>query len=433
MRTRSYIFQNIDWMLIVVYLLLVLMGWLNIYAVTFSPDHESFFDFDHSYTKQLVWILFGLVLMFGILTLDVRLYDTFAYFLYGGAILALLAVLVIGREINGARSWFVIGSLSIQPSEFAKFATALALTKFLTANSSRFQKLRTKIEAIAILGLPAAIIILQPDPGSTLVYFSFIFVLYREGLSGKVLLIGLGAAVFFILALLLKDTFILLPFDLQPSGTSIFILVLVTIAGLLAYVVKRTKNAWIPIAAVLLLSVGFILSVEYIFDNVLKEHHQNRINELLGIVDDPTGAGYNVHQSKIAIGSGGFSGKGFLQGTQTKNDFVPEQSTDFIFCTVGEEWGFLGTFVVIVLFMLLLFRLIWVAERQRSNFARIYGYCVASIFFFHVAINIGMTIGLAPVIGIPLPFFSYGGSSLWAFTILLFIFVKLDSERKYIL
>lgn len=411
------------------------MGWLNIYAATYNEEHSSIFDISQSYGKQMLWILLALVIISLILMLDIRFFEYFAYVIFAISLVLLVSVLLFGTEIKGNKSWIVIGDglFSIQPSEFAKFATALAMAKFLSSYNSKMENIKTRMLAIALLGAPAGLIILQPDVGSALVYISFILVLYREGLSGNILLLGLYAAVLFVLAILFQTASIPITPDLILSGKNIFIIVLIIIAGIVYWVLKRNKRIWVVILLALGLTIGYIQSIDYIFDKVLSQHHRDRINELLGVISDPKGTGYNVNQSKIAIGSGGFFGKGFLQGTQTKYDFVPEQSTDFIFCTVGEEWGFAGSFVVIGIFVVMLIYLVIVAERQRSKFSRIYGYAVACILFFHLTINIGMTIGLSPVIGIPLPFFSYGGSSLWAFTFLYFTFVKLDSERKYIL
>jgi len=363
---------------------------------------------------------------------DTRFFETFAYPIYGFALLLLMGVLVFGTEVKGAQSWFVLGPVSFQPSEIAKFGTALALAKYLSMNGARFDNLSIKLKSLAIIFLPGVFILLQPDVGSLLVFTSLLIVLYRQGLSGWIFGLGFVAIILFIMALFLKQYEWTL-FGTLIQGKVAFILGLSSLAALTYYYLRKRKGSLFIIAAGYIASLGYFLSVDYLFDNILQPHHQNRINELLGIVSDPLGAGYNVHQSKIAIGSGGFSGKGFLQGTQTKFHFVPEQSTDFIFCTIGEEWGFLGSLVLIGLFLTLMTRIVWLAEKQRSVFTRVYGYCVASILFIHFTINIAMTIGLAPVIGIPLPFFSYGGSSLWSFTLLLFTFIKLDSERKYVL
>ena len=435
MYRNQNITKNIDWILVGFYVALVLLGWLNIYAATYNDEHSSIFDISQSYGKQMLWILLAFVIIMTIMLLDIRFFEYFAYFIFGAALLLLVAVLVIGTEIKGNKSWIVIGGglFSIQPSEFAKFATALAMSKFLSSYNTKMENLKTRIFAMALLAAPASLIILQPDVGSALVYISFVLVLYREGLSGNILLLGLYATVLFVLAILFQTAEIPIGANFILSGKNVLIIVLVIIAGIIYWILKRNKKIWIPILVSLGLTIGYIQSIDYIFDRVLSQHHRDRINELLGVISDPKGTGYNVNQSKIAIGSGGFLGKGFLQGTQTKYDFVPEQSTDFIFCTVGEEWGFLGCLIVIGMFVFLFIYIIVVAERQRSKFSRIYGYTVACILFFHLTINIGMTIGLSPVIGIPLPFFSYGGSSLWAFTLLYFTFVKLDSERKYIL
>lgn len=424
---------DIDWVLIALYSVLIFMGWINIYAATFNENYQSIFDMSQSYGKQMMWICTSYFLAWVILMLDPRFFSRLAYLIYGVCIALLIGVLIFGTEIKGAKSWYTFGGFSFQPSELAKFGTALALTFYLTNLNKKFSGFFTRIKALTILLIPVGLILLQPDTGSVLVYASFIFVMYREGLSGNFLLLGLGAIAIFILALLLNTTTIELPFDIILPGQTMMVVVIGLIFLVLYSLFKKIKKVkWVLLASFLMVS-GYIFAVNYSFNNVLQKHQRARINELLGIESDPTGAGYNVHQSMIAIGSGGGFGKGFLQGTQTKYDFVPEQSTDFIFCTVGEEWGFIGTFVVIALFLFLLFRLIILAERQRSKFSRIYGYCVASIFFFHLAINVGMTIGLAPVIGIPLPFFSYGGSSLWSFTILLFTFIKMDAERMHAL
>ncbi|MFH1320404.1 MAG: rod shape-determining protein RodA [Bacteroidota bacterium] len=436
---RLNILANIDWILVLLYLVLLFFGWVNIYAAVYDEEHQSIFSLSQNYGKQLIWIITALLLAIAILMTDSKFFTAFSFPIYILMILLLIAVLIFGREIGGSRSWFAIGSFRFQPSEFAKFATCLAIAKYLSLLNIKIRRIKTKMITTMLLCIPIVLILLQHDAGSALVYISFIFVLYREGLSGNFLLSGLYAVILFIITLILQNTFIELPFDITPSGKTVFTSTLVLIAVLAFLLIKRprasrgasvyNKQIMFVIISVFVLSVGFIYSVDYMFDEVLSEHQRNRINELLAIRSDPMGTGYNVNQSKIAIGSGGFIGKGFLQGTQTKYDFVPEQSTDFIFCTIGEEWGYAGSFVVISLFMALLLQIILVAERQRSTFSRIYGYGVASVLFFHLAINIGMTIGLAPVIGIPLPFLSYGGSSLWGFTILLFIFIKMDAYR----
>ncbi len=416
MRQQRSIFDGIDWVLVILFLLLVFMGWLNIYAAVFNEEHQSIFDTTQRYGKQMIFIGFSVFVALVILLIDGKFYSTFSVPIYIANMLLLIVVLLTAKEVAGARSWIDIGPLKLQPAEFAKSATALALAAFLGDINTRMKDLQTKVIAGIILGIPAALILLQNDTGSMLVFGAFALVLYREGLSGNILLLGLAFAVLFIFSLLF---------------TPLTMLIILGSIGLIAFLFQR-KKTWklgLGIGGILAVLMGFVYSVDYLFNNVLEPHQQVRINVLLGKEDDPKGAGYNVNQSKIAIGSGGFTGKGFLKGTQTKYDFVPEQTTDFIFCTVGEEWGFIGTFVVIALFTALILRILYISERQRSAFTRIYGYCVASIFLFHFMINIGMTIGLMPVIGIPLPFFSYGGSSLLGFTILLFIFIKLDGYR----
>ena len=419
MRERQGILNNIDWITVLLFLMLAFVGWINIYSAVYNEDHSSIFDFSQRYGKQLIWIFAAIGIALIIVIIDALFFITFAYLIYGISIVSLIAVLLAGTEIAGSKSWFQLGSIAIQPAEFAKFATCLALAKYLSTFNVSLSRLRTKIIASFIIFLPAALVLLQNDTGSALVYAVFIQVLFREGLTGNILLIGLTVAVLFVITLLVQKIYI--------------IAILVFIAALIFYFMKRSRANIISLIAILLVSSAIVFSVDYAFDNVLEPHQKNRINVLLGKDLDLRGAGYNVHQSKIAIGSGGIVGKGFLHGTQTKYDFVPEQDTDFIFCTIGEEWGYLGSMVLIILFLTLLLRLIKLAERQRSNFSRIYGYGVASIIFFHFMVNIGMTIGLLPVIGIPLPFISYGGSSLWAFTILLFIFIRQDASRKELL
>ena len=434
-RIKKSIFTNIDWVLVGLYLLLVLMGWLNIYATLYNEEHNNIFDFTQSYGKQLIWIGTSLVLAMIIFLMDSRIFETFAILFYGVAMLLLVFVLFGGTEIKGARSWFKIGGFSFQPSETAKYATALMVAFFLSRPGVKIGDFKLKLQILVLIGIPGLLILLQPDAGSTLVYLAFIFVLYREGMSGNIMIVGLVMVMLFIVTLFAKRMSVDIPvFDIAVNGKYVLLSVLALI-GTSAFVLlhKYSKGIWKIIVIGFVIMAGTVMSVDYIFDNVFSDRHRNRVNELVGIISDPRGTGYNQHQSKIAIGSGGFFGKGYLQGTQTKYDFVPEQSTDFIFCTVGEEWGFVGSFFVITTFLVLIGRLIFIAERQLSKFARIYGYSVASILFVHFMINIGMTIGLAPVIGIPLPFFSYGGSSLWSFTILLFTFIKLDSDRKHIL
>ncbi len=416
MRRQESIFAGVDWVTVFLYLTLVFMGWVNIYAAVYNEEHQSILDTTQRYGKQLIWIGLSIFTALVIMLIDGKFYSTFAIPIYAIVMLLLVIVLVTARDVAGARSWIDIGVFKLQPSEFAKSATALALSFYLSTLNIRMEDFKTKLIAGLILAIPAGLILLQNDTGSMLVFGAFALVMYREGLSGNFLLFGLATVVLFIFSLLFTPLTMLI--ILGCIGIFIFL-----------FQQKKTWKLGLSIGAVIGVLMGFVFSVDYIFNEVLEPHQQIRIDVLLGKKDDPKGAGYNVNQSKIAIGSGGFSGKGFLKGTQTKYDFVPEQTTDFIFCTVGEEWGFLGTFTVIALFTALILRLIYISERQRSTFTRIYGYCVASILLFHFLINIGMTIGLMPVIGIPLPFFSYGGSSLLGFTILLFIFVKLDGYR----
>ncbi len=419
MREQKSILQNLDWMLVGIYLLMIFIGWMNIYAAVYNEEHKSLFDLSQNYGRQAIWVSGALIIALMILIIDGKFYAAFSYPIFGLILLLCLSTFAFARDVKGSYGWIDIGSFKLQPAEFAKFATNMALAKYLSTLGIRMQDLRTKIISFLIIGVPGAIILLQNDTGSAMVFGSFIFVLYREGLSGNVLLLGFFVVVLFVISLLVKKTVL---FGIIAGAALVFY-----------FLVRKTRKNILIIVAGALVAAAIVFSVDYVYNNVLQLHQRTRIDVLLGKELDLKGAGYNVNQSKIAIGSGGWFGKGFLQGTQTKFDFVPEQSTDFIFCTVGEEWGFMGSLVVIGLFLLLLVRIIVIAERQRSQYTRIYGYGVASILFFHLMINIGMTIGLAPVIGIPLPFFSYGGSSLWSFTILLFVFIKLDAYRFQIL
>ena len=469
MNSRSNnLLANIDWVSILLYLLLVLIGWLIIYAAVYDENHSSIFDISQKYGKQLIWIGAAFVLAFLVLLTDSKFFTTFSMVIYGIMIFLLIAVLFFGTETKGARSWFEVGDFRIQPAEFAKFATNLAIAYVMSRHNFKVMRFSSLLTIGLILALPSGLIILQNDTGSALVYSSFILVLFREGLHGSILLLCFVAAAIFIMALLYSPFTVLLVIiggtliafyyyrhDIRElfqiilfigCGFGLFVLIkwmfnllisdyymlltvyVITSITAIYPIYKRKMKNMITLLLISWLCVGAAPSVNYAFDH-LQPHQQDRINELLGIRVDPKGTGYNVTQSKIAIGSGGLLGKGFLQGTQTKLNFVPEQSTDFIFCTVGEEWGFVGSTFIIVLLAVFILRIIKLAERQRSSFSRIYGYGVASILFFHVALNIGMTIGMAPVIGIPLPFFSYGGSSLWSFTILIFIFLRLDANR----
>lgn len=422
MRTRGIIWRDLDWVMIGIYFMLVFFGLINIYSAVYNPENDSIFDMSQRYGKQLMWIGAAIIVIFLIILIDPQFFNQFSYLIYGIAILSLVFVLLFGKEVAGSKSWFQIGSFAIQPAEFVKFATTLALAKYLSNMNIQVGNFKTIMITIGIIALPILLILKQNDTGSALVYVSFIFVLYRRGLSGNIFVIGFVFVFLAILSLLLESV---------NQKLILIGIILAILSATYFFMKKNIKNALILISIFAVLT-GFVFSVGFAFSK-LQAHQQIRIKVLLNMEQDLRGAGYNVHQSKIAIGSGGFSGKGFLEGTQTKFNFVPEQSTDFIFCTVGEEWGFIGSSVVVILFVLLLIRIVSVAERQRSVFAQIYGYGVASILFFHFTINIGMVLGILPVIGIPLPFFSYGGSSLWAFTILLFIFIRQDAERMKLL
>lgn len=474
------VFRSLDWFTIILYLLLVSAGAVSIYAASYDFDNASMFDFTEFSGKQFLWI--GLSLFIGcvILLLDYRIYEAYAYPIYGVVILILIATIFLAPDIKGSRSWLVFGPVSLQPAEFGKFATALALSKlFDSYNFSLNAKISNYFRALIIIFLPICLILLQRETGSALVYTSLIFVLYREGMSGLVLFSALCAVVYFVVAVKFTAPMIL---GIPAGEFSVFIIIMVIYAAMLLFYCKDfiiARNVILGfvgsgiVVAVLsacgvhvngifyflsvlglavaytlismfhykiekflvtivfaVVSVLFLFSVNYVFGNVLEPHQQLRIKVALGIEEDLRGAGYNVNQSKIAIGSGGLTGKGFLNGTQTKLKYVPEQHTDFIFCTIGEEEGFVGSAAVLVLFLALILRLIHIAERQRNPFGRVYSYCVVSFLIFHLCINIGMVIGLCPVIGIPLPFFSYGGSALWGFTILLFILLRIDASRK---
>jgi len=470
MERRINVWASLDWATVLVYLVMIFFGWINIYAAVYNEEASSILDISQRYGKQLIWIIAALVIAFFVIVTDSRFYVFFSYIFYLVVIVSLLLVLVIGKEINGARSWFEIGGFSLQPSEFAKFATVLGLARYLSGKNRQLNQYKTLATTLAIIFAPAMLIAVQPDMGSVLVFFALVLVLFREGLSPYLFVTGIVAAILFITTLLVNNIYIYIILiilaavihilsDRNPLLTLKGLFMLTAIGGvvylflrwllssmnfelvfiisiLLAvlswsyHIYRYRARKLLILLAFLVGSMIFIFMVDYAFNNILKPHQRTRINIVLGIESDPFGKGYNLNQSKISIGSGGFSGKGFLQGTQTKFKFVPEQSTDFIFCTVGEEWGFIGSTFVVGLFAFLLMRLIIIAERQRSAFSRIYGYGVVSIILFHFLINIGMTIGLVPVIGIPLPFFSYGGSSLWGFTMLLFIFLRLDASRS---
>src|SRR5690554_2124957 len=413
MKNQSTI-ANIDWITIFLYMALVAMGWINIFSASVPVEGITEFNFSSEYGRQLVFIGLSLFLIVFLLSLDAKVYEKYAGLYYIGAMLSLVGLFLFGKTVNGQTNWYGIGSFSIQPSEFAKVATALALAKYIESPNIDLTRFSTQIRALSIIGIPI-LLILPNDPGSALVFMFLIFALYREGLPFIYMLIGAIVLILFILALVVEVWIII---------TSIFLIT--------AFLYFRTKKVHRNIFSSLIVFAGislFVFSSSYIFENVLQPHHRDRINVLLGNEVDMRGAGYNLNQSKIAVGSGGLTGKGFLEGTQTKGSFVPEQHTDFIFTTLAEEWGFLGSLLVIGIFVVLLLRILYLAEQQRSKFSRIYGYGVVSILFIHFFANIGMVIGIFPTIGIPLPLFSYGGSGLWAYTLLIFIFIKLDANK----
>lgn len=478
--TNQSIFRNIDWITVILYGILVIAGAVSIYAASYDFDHASIFSFDEFSGKQLRWIILSLILGAVLILIDARLYEAYSYPIYGILLILLTVTIFIAPDIKGSRSWLVIGPMSLQPAEFAKCATALALAKLFSSYNFKLNAKPTNyIKALSIIFIPIILILAQRETGSALAYLSLFLVLYREGMSGLVLLAALCAIVFFVVAIKFTETLIM---GIPVGEVAVFVMIMAIMVCMLAVYCKNFIGArnlliWFVGAGVvawglsmfdinipgiifflscigiailycfflmfqnkiqrLLLTVGitlmsviFLFSVNYVFGEVLEPHQQMRIKVALGIEEDLRGAGYNVNQSKIAIGSGGFIGKGFLNGTQTKLKYVPEQHTDFIFCTIGEEEGFVGTSLVLLLFLILILRIISIAERQPTTFGRVYAYCVASILTFHLVINIGMVIGLCPVIGIPLPFFSYGGSSLWGFTILLFILLRIDAGRR---
>jgi rod shape determining protein RodA len=475
---KTTVWSNLDWLAILLYILLVSAGWISICGASYEFDNVGWFNPSGRPGAQLMWIGLSLSLIFIILMLDADFFSVFAYFFYAAVVLTLVITIFVAPDIKGSRSWLIIGSLRIQPAEFAKFAAALALAKFMSAYGFKLNSLKSYSAALAMIAIPIACTIMQKEAGSALMFLAFFLMLYREGMSGYVLVGGISAMTFFVLSLKYANVTIgvtpmgemivlaiiqvmaaAIAYRLQPNSLQLKISAGATIgaytlagiasrfadvnfawvslgliaatAGYLVYLsIKRWVTRYLLVLLFMAVSAGFLYSVDYMFDHVLEPHHQTRIKVALGLEDDPRGVGYNVNQSKIAIGSGGLLGKGFLNGTQTKLKYVPEQATDFIFCTVGEEEGFVGATLVIIAFAVLIIRIYSLAEKQKTAFARIYGHCVASIFFIHLLVNIGMVIGLTPVIGIPLPFLSYGGSSLWGFTILLFIFLRLDAARK---
>lgn len=462
--------EEIDWITVGLYLLLVIFGWMNIFASSYNEQFTSIFNIRQNYGDQLLWILVSFIMIILLFAIDYRFYHFFTWVIYGSSILLLIAVLAFGVTVNNSKSWIRILGFNFQPAEFVKIATALAIARYLSGYNIKLWTWKSIAVMAVLIGLPVLLIGLQPDWGTALVFTCFILLMYREGMPGWILAISLFVTILFLMTLLISNISVLLVlvilalaifgvlnrkvshvlyamlimtafyfglrYALPLLGfkfNTYYLLLFALVASSIVFLIYAfvRKNRIVAFILVLLFGfIGFTYTVNYVFNNVLKPHQQTRVNILLGKETDIRNVGYNLNQSKIAIGSGGFFGKGFLKGTQTKLDFVPEQSTDFIFCTVGEEWGFAGTTIAILLYVGLLIRIIFLAERQRSQFARIYGYGVLSVLFFHFAVNIGMTIGIFPVIGIPLPFFSYGGSSMLAFTLLLFILVRLDSVRK---
>lgn len=417
--------RSIDWITVLLYIVLVSLGWVCIYASSYSSDAPAnpltTMSIDKlmvfNWFKQLLWVATAVVLVVVLLVIDYKAYDTLAYALYGGMIVLLLITMFVARPIAGSRSWLELGPVRLQPAEFAKFTTALAASRFMASINLRYQNWRDQLVLAGITLLPPLLIVASNESGQALVFGALLLAYFREGMSPLILLLLAVAGVILLLALLVPKLWLLTGF------TVVLIIVLAVNQRVLRHHLPLALSVWLVV-------VGMVVGVDFFYNNVLQPHQRQRIEVLINPSSDPLGKGWNVTQSKIAIGSGGLLGKGFLQGTQTKFDFVPEQSTDFIFCTVGEEFGWVGSLVVILLYLTLLWRIIYVAERQKSVFGRTYGYCVACILFFHMTVNMGMTIGLAPVVGIPLPFFSYGGSSLWSFTILLFSLLALDAYRK---
>lgn len=482
-RGNHSIWKSLDWFTIAIYIVLMVFGWVSVCGASYDFSNMDFFSFESRAGKQLVWMGLSLGIGFVLLMLEERIYEMFAPPVYWFLICVLIATIFLSHDVKGSRSWLDFGPVRLQPAEFAKFATALYLAKFMNTWGYSIHKLKNFIKTLGIVLLPMAIIVMQKETGSALVYFAFFLVFYREGMAGSILFSGISAVLYFVIglrfqadfmgytptpigrfsvllmiilftigmvgvycenakafwrmvlgslgtvSLALLFSFYAIPFDV----TYVMVIIIVALIGYLIYLgVSERGRSYFFIALFAFCSIGFHYSTDYVMNNVLESHQRIRINVLLGIEDDPAGAGYNVNQSKIAIGSGGLTGKGFLNGTQTKLKYVPEQDTDFIFCTVGEEEGFIGATAVLLLFMTLILRLIYMSERQPTTFGRVYGYSVLSIFLFHLFINIGMVLGLTPVIGIPLPFFSYGGSSLWGFSILLFIFLRIDAEREHL-
>ncbi|MPT34805.1 MAG: rod shape-determining protein RodA [Flavobacterium sp.] len=407
--------NNIDWITILIYIVLVIMGWMNIYSASLPLEETSIFDLSQTYGKQMLFIMLTIPLIFTILSVDAKIFEKYAIVFYALGIVLLLGLFAFGKTIKGQTNWYQFGGFGFQPSEFVKTATALLLAKLLSDTQINIKLFKHQIIALAVFGFPVVLILLQPDAGSAMIFISLTFVLYREGLPSWYLWTGFIAIILFILALIIKP---------------VFIVILAFIIMIIHYIFNRRINRNpLVYGIIFVLITGFVFSVDYVYENVLEAHQKDRINVLLGKDVNMQREGYNLNQSMIAIGSGSWLGKGYLEGTQTKGGFVPEQHTDYIFTTVGEEWGFAGASVVIVLFVTLFMRIIYLAEHQKTKFSRVYGYCVATFLFTHFFVNISMLIKMFPTIGVPLPFFSYGGSSLWAFTILLFVFLKMDANK----
>jgi rod shape determining protein RodA len=420
---KNNIFAGIDWLLVFLYIILVGFGWLNIFAASKTEENHEILDFSTRYGKQILWISLSVPLIISILFFNSKFYEKFASILYLISIFSLLLLFPLGNEINGAKSWFNFGVMSLQPSEFVKACTALAVAKLLSDRQYNFKLVKNQIKAFIIVFFPALLITLQPDAGSALIYLSFFFVLNREGLTLNYILLGAAVIALFVLTIFF-------------GANTMFISLFIIISIVTAYIIYRGGKRffrfnWYKILGFYALVALFIFGTEFTYNNIFKQHHRDRFEVLLGMKVDNVNIGYNSHQSELTISSGGWFGKGFLEGDITQGNFVPEQHTDYIFSTVGEEWGFIGSSFVIIVFMLMMYRIIYLAETHTNKFGRIYGYGLASILFFHVIVNVGMVIGLLPTVGIPLPFFSYGGSSLWGFTILLFIFIRLDAHKNY--
>lgn len=407
--------NNIDWLTVLLYSILVVMGWMTIYSASLPTETTSIFDLSQIYGKQLLFILVTIPLIFVVLTVDAKIYEKYALIFYGASIVLLAGLFVFGKTIKGQTNWYSFGSFGLQPSEFAKIATALVLAKFLSDVQISLKNTQHQLIAFGIIALPVALIMMQPDAGSAMIFMALVLALYRDGLPSWYLWTGVIAIVLFFASLFLRLPFILL--------------IVLGVMLIHYFLSKRAHRNPIMYTLLFIAIAGFTYSTGFVYDNVLEPHQKDRIDVLFGEEVNQQAEGYNLNQSLIAIGSGGWTGKGYLEGTQTKGGFVPEQHTDYIFTTVGEEWGFSGAILVIGIFVTLFIRIIYLAERQKSSFSRTYGYCVASILFMHFFVNIAMLIRLFPTIGVPLPFFSYGGSSLFAFTILLFIFIKLDANK----